>query len=91
MWITFSKVWGQDEHRWNYCGGSWNFNSMSNFMQAYGIKEAFPIVKESYFDESGKEIECIEYSGYATKNLDLLKKHWHVEYCKPCVVTKIIL
>lgn len=74
---------GQDRCRWNYCGGDWNFRTMNGFMRFYGIKEAKIIGKDVY-SEDGKEIECFEYLGFATKQIERLKKHWIVEYCNPC-------
>lgn len=81
MLIEFSKMWGRDNFRWNYCGGDWNFRTIIGFMEFYGIKEAWVSGNSSYINE-GKEIACLVYSGYATKHLDILKKHWTVDYCK---------
>lgn len=83
MLIGFSKRWGQDDCRWNYCGGDWNYRTMDGFMDFYGIKEAWITGRESYF-ENEKEVECFEYSGRATKEIERLKRHWHIEYCKAC-------
>lgn len=82
MLISFSKCWGQDDNRWNYPGGDWNYRTMSGFMAFYGIKEAWITGKETYY-EGENEIECFEYSGWATKEIERLKKHWVFEYCKP--------
>lgn len=86
MWIEFSKAWGQNDCRWNYCGGDWNFDSMIDFMNFYGIREAKIIGKTSYYkdDNDDKEIECYEYSGFARKHYEILLKHWRVDYCKSC-------
>ena len=65
MLINFSKAWGQDDCRWNYCGGDWNFRTMSAFMVFYGIREAWIIGKMAYF-EGEKEVECNEFAGRAT-------------------------
>ena len=90
MLISFSKMWGHDECRWNYCGGDWNYRTMIGFMNFYGIKESWITGRETYF-ENDKEIECNEYTGWATKEIERLKKHWHVEYCKPCVVARFLI
>ena len=82
MYIEFSKMWGQDGNRWNYCGGDWNFSTMTEFMEYYGITEASPIGKEEYY-EGEKPIPCTQYVGFATNHRDRLIKHWHVDYCKP--------
>lgn len=86
MLIEFSKEWGQHDCRWNYCGGDWNFRTMAGFMEFYGIKEAWISNTGTYFedenDAAGKK--CFVYSAWATKEIERLKKHWHVEYCNPC-------
>jgi len=87
MLISFSKAWGQDEYRWNYSGGDYNFKSIIDFMEFYGIEEAWISGKEIYW-EGEKEMICNEYSGRATKEIERLKKHWVVEYCKPCAPFK---
>lgn len=84
MLISFSKAYGQDDNRWNYCGGDWNYRTMAGFMSFYGMKEVWITGKDKYF-EGEKEIECNEYTGWATKEIERLKKHWYVEYCKPCI------
>lgn len=88
MLIEFSKAWGQDNHRWNYCGGDWNFKTITGFMVYYGIKEAWIVGKEKYYDSNSKSDEdykeCNVYNGWATKEIERLKKHWVVDYCKPC-------
>jgi len=89
MFIEFSKVWGQDENRWNYCGGDWNYRTMTGFMSFYGIKEAWVTGTGSYY-EGEKEIFCNEYTGWATKELDRLKKHWHIEYCNPSILITLV-
>lgn len=60
MLISFSKMWGDEENRWNYCGGDWNFRTMAGFMSFYGIKTAWITGKGAYL-ENDKEIECNEY------------------------------
>lgn len=89
MMIEFSKAWGQDENRYNYCGGDWNFHTMAGLMQFYGIKEAWIDGKDSYWEDD-KEIECNNYCGLATKNIELIKKHYVFEYCKPSFEIKRI-
>lgn len=84
MLISFSKAWGQDGYKWNYSGGDYNFRTMADFMDFYGIKSAWITGKEIYFEEEN-EIECNEYSGYATKEVERLKKHWYIQYCNPCL------
>lgn len=87
MLIEFSKAWGQDNYRWNYCGGDYNFQTMADFMEFYGIKKAWITGEESYFEneDSEKEIKCKIYSGQATKEIDRLKRHWVYTICKPCI------
>lgn len=73
--IEFSKVWGQYDYRWNYPGGGWNFKTMSGFIDFYGIVE----IKSEGFDFyeiDGKLFDCIQYQGLATKNIDLIRKHY---------------
>lgn len=93
MLIEFSKIWGQDDFRWNYCGGDWNFRTMAGFMEFYGIKEAWIVGKYRYYEtdaESDEDYkECNVYAGWVTKEIEQLKKHWTVEYCKPCVLTPL--
>lgn len=89
--IQFSKAWGQDEHRWNYCGGDLNFATLSRFMSFYGIKESWITGIDSYLKEGLDEVIFYnEYSGYATKELDRIKKHWYTEYCKPSIFKTIV-
>ena len=83
MVIEFSKAWGQDENRWNYPGGDYNFRTMTLLMEFYGIKEARIIGTETYF-EGEKETPCNTFLGFATKEIERIKKHWLVEYCNPC-------
>jgi len=86
MLIEFSKIWGQDNYMWNYCGGDWNFRTMGGFMKFYGIKEAWITGKSRYYKDENDEIgiECYEYTGWATKEIERLKKHWVLDYCNPC-------
>ena len=82
MFIEFSKAWGQDENRWNYPGGDWKFSTMTELMEFYGISSATITGKSEYYEDE-KAIPCFEYMGWATKEIERLKRHWHVEYCKP--------
>jgi len=85
MLIEFSKAWGQNEHRWNYCGGNWNFGSMIGFMEYYGIRKAWIVDQEYYFeDDKDVETECNVYRGFPTKHLEEVEKHWATDYCTPC-------
>lgn len=81
MFIEFSKAWGQDDCRWNYPGGDWNFRTMNGFMEFYGITSASISGKSEYYLNE-KVIPCFEYTGWATKERERLLKHWHVEKCK---------
>lgn len=91
--IEFSKIWGQDDHRWNYCGGDYNFHTMHGFMEFYGIKEAWIIGRCEYWktdDENEVGIPCNEYAGWATKEIERLKRHWRVDPCKPCIGLNVV-
>jgi hypothetical protein len=70
MEIEFSKVWGQDDCRWNFCGGDWNFRTMAGLMTFYGIKEARIIGREIYYENERSKIKvCNVYSGLVTINI----------------------
>lgn len=87
MMISFSKSWGQDGYPWNYCGGDFNFRTLPDFMLFYGIKEARITGNDTYSDpKTSKILPCYEYSGWATKQLDRLRKHWAHQFCRPCVL-----
>lgn len=75
--IQFSKIWGDWDTRWNYCGGDYNFRTLNAFMEYYGIKEATIIGKDEYIcDNDGKTKQCFSYEGFVTKELHGVKKHW---------------
>jgi len=76
--ISFSKRWGQDDHRWNYCGGDYNFRTIIGFMEFYGIKEAKIVGSDTYlqYPDDEQEKQCYLYEGVATKELERLKRHY---------------
>lgn len=94
MLIKFSKIWGQDDCRWNFCGGDWNFRTIGGFMKFYGIKESWIIGKDRYYESDAENDEdykeCNVYAGWATKEIERLKKHWVVDYCNPSTGIKIL-
>lgn len=72
MEIWFGKMWGQHEHRWNFCGGPWNYKYLADFVDFYGLNDLKILHWYDYEDEFGKQHISPEYSGIATKNLELI-------------------
>lgn len=76
--IYFSRAWGEDSIRWNYCGGDYNFKSLAGFMKFYGISKVWKTGEIETYYYKNREIDCWVYSGIATKELERLKKHWKI-------------